>query len=853
MIAPRAGDRRCTSLVSCREEAVAAQFKMLPDSIDLAGEWTLLSEDGLISSPYPVPGDIHSALIAGGHIPQPHRGRNELDVRWVANQNWTATRTFHFEGSTGARQYLDIDYLDTVAVITLNGTDVLHAENCFRRYRPDVTEHLVEGENTIEICFKSNTKAANAKQDALPFPIPHHAGNSPIPNGNMLRKPACHWGWDWNLAIVPFGLYGSIRLCSLSNFRIEHFTVRQIHGAPGEPVTVDVDVVLHGRGSSEMLVSFGEETKTRQIDHSFGEAKQRFRFKVDDPKLWWPTGYGEQHLYDVSVAVDGQTLSRRVGLRDIKLITDPDETGRRFLFRVNGQEIFCKGANWVPADALPSAITPDGARKLLQAAKDAHMNMIRVWGGGYYEPDYFYDMCDELGLLVWQDFMFACNLYPSTTEFLKQVKSEVDYQVRRLQHHACVALWCGDNELVGALNWFEESRKDRDRYLVNYDRLNRTIEDAMRAADPAANWWPSSPSAGVLNFGDAWHDDSQGDMHMWSVWHEGRNFEHYRDIKPRFCSEFGFQSFPSMRVIREFIERDDDLNVSAAVMEHHQRNAGGNARIAETMFRYFRFPSNFENFVYLSQVQQGFAIRTAVESWRSLKPHCMGTLYWQLNDTWPVASWSSLDHGGGWKALHYLAKRFYSPFMVTCQREADNGDIVFHAVNDLAEIVDFKFAARFVPTLGSPDPSLSTSVNGLGPDALEIFRIRASDVKTGGVYIYAWELASGVKGRNHFAPVAYKAIDFVHPELTVDAAQADGVAHLRIRTEKLSLYVGIDCAVPGSFSDNFFDLLPGESRTITFIPDNPSELESAIKSMKVRDLYSASRSRKIQSPGDAST
>jgi beta-mannosidase len=832
---------------------VAVQFTMLPDVIDLAGDWTIAAEDGSIIAPYTIPGDVHSALIAAGYIPDPYLGRNELDVRWVANLDWTARRTFQFQGSKGARQYLDIDYLDTVALVVLNGEAVLEAESCFRRYRPDVTDRLNEGENTIEIKFKSNPRAANEKQAALPFRVPHHAGNSPIPNGNMLRKPACHWGWDWNLAIVPFGLYGSIKLCSCANFRIEHFTVRQIHGALGDPVTVDVDITLHGRGSSEMQVRFGEHLKTRQIDHALGEVKQRFRFEINEPRLWWPAGHGEQFQYDVSVTIDTQTLSRRIGLRQIELVCDKDEVGRSFMFRVNGRDIFCKGANWVPADALPSAITPERVSKLLQSAKDAHMNMIRVWGGGYYEPDYFYEQCDELGLMVWQDFTFACNLYPATQEFLREVRLEVDYQVRRLQHHACLALWCGDNELIGALHWFDESRKDRDRYLTNYDRLNRTIEDAMRFADPQGNWWPSSPSAGPLDFSDAWHDDRQGDMHVWSVWHEGKDFDHYHELKPRFCSEFGFQSFPSTRVIASFVERDDDLNISAPVMEHHQRNPGGNARIAETMFRYFRFPSNFENFVYLSQVQQGFAIRTAVESWRALKPRCMGALYWQLNDTWPVASWSSIDHDGGWKALHFMVRRFYAPFLVTCHRESGAGDLVFTAVNDLIESVDFKFAVRFVPATGSPDPSVSSSFMGVGSEAREVFRIRDCDVKTGGVYIYAWELTDGTKGRNHFAPVPYKAIDLAHPELTVEAARMNGTAQLRIKSEKLSLYVGVECAESGSFSDNFFDLLPGESRTITFVPVDSAAIDEAIKSIKVRDLYSASRSRKLQSPGAVST
>ena len=330
---------------------------------------------------------------------------------------------------------------------------------------------------------------------------------------------------------------------------------------------------------------------------SSGESVHAARFDIEHPELWWPAGSGAQALYPLEIVCGGDVVRRRIGLRRLELLTDPDEAGARFAFRVNGREIFCRGANWIPADALPSRATPELTRKLLAAALDANMNMIRVWGGGFYEQDFFYDLCDELGLLVWQDFMFACNLYPSTPDFLAEVRAEVDHQVRRLGSHASIAMWCGDNELVGALTWFEESRK-QPRPLSGQLRSPQPHDrrgDA-RPPIPSAIWWPSSPSPGTLSFGDAWHDDSSGDMHFWSVWHEGKDFEHYRDVRPRFCSEFGFQSFPSSAVIRSFATGDDDLNIVSPVMEWHQKNAGGNARIAETMLRYFRFPAGFREF-----------------------------------------------------------------------------------------------------------------------------------------------------------------------------------------------------------------------------------------------------------------
>ncbi len=425
---------------------------------------------------------------------------------------------------------------------------------------------------------------------------------------------------------MPSGLYGELSLEPLSEVRIADVLVHQDHH--DGLVRVQITALIEGQAPDCQAELCGEQTPGRMIGD-----RAIFDFEIENPDLWWPAGQGAQPLHELVVTVGTAVARRKIGLRDMRLISEPDDIGRSFTFQVNGRDVFAKGANWIPEDALPGKTNPDMLRDLLTSAVQANMNMIRVWGGGWYESETFYDLCDELGLMVWQDAMFACSLYPADDAFLAEVETEIIDNARRLQHRASLALWCGDNEMIGALTWYEESIADRDRYLVAYDRLNRTIEKALKAVDPGVNWWPSSPSPGPLSFGDAWHDDSSGDMHFWSVWHEGRDFEHYRDVQPRFCSEFGFQSYPSMPVIKRFAATADH-NIASPVMESHQKNAGGNARIAETMFRYFRFPVDFPNFVYLSQVQQGLAIQTAVSYWRSLKPHCMGTLIWQLNDTW---------------------------------------------------------------------------------------------------------------------------------------------------------------------------------------------------------------------------
>lgn len=808
----------------------------LAAGLDLAGPWRLAEIGGVRELDMHVPGDVHSALFDAGMIPDPYACRNEYDLRWVADREWLLARSFELAGDVGLDGWvLEVDRLDTVAELSLNGTLLLEADNAFRTHRVRTEGILRRGENRIEIVFRSATAVANARQAAQPFPIPYHAGNSPIPNGNMLRKPQCHFGWDWNIALAPLGLYGGIRLRRARHALVDAVLVRQRHGDGRVVVAVEATLTRHSSAEIPWSISLAGNTAEGRVDLG-REDRIRAEFEIAGPRLWWPEGLGEQHLHDLVVRVDTTEERRRIGLRSIELVSEPDEAGRSFAVRVNGRDVFCRGANWIPADALPGRISRDGTADLLRSAAAANMNMIRVWGGGQYEPDWFYGLCDEFGLLVWQDFMFACHLYPSDDAFLVEIAAEAREQVGRLQHHACLALWCGDNELLGALNWFEESRKNRDRYLVGYDRLNRTLEQAVRTVDPEANWWPSSPSPGPMSFGDAWHDDSSGDMHFWSVWHEGRDFEHYRDVKPRFCSEFGFQSYPSLEAIRSFAG-EDDMNIASQVMESHQKNKGGNARIAETMFRYFRFPSSFADFVYLSQVQQGVAIRTAVEAWRSLKPHCMGALYWQLNDTWPVASWSSLDYGGGWKALHYMARRFFAPVAVFIVPDR-GGRLVVHAVNDGSEPVEISARLNTVAMDGERVP-LATFDGRVPTDrAIALGVIDAGKVPAGHLIDYRWSASDGSEGADHFSPERYKALPLRDPAIVLAARAVEDRVQISLSADAPALFVTLESAAPGRFSDNCFALLPGAPRTVSFTPKSGAPAD-ALAGLGVRDLYTA--------------
>ncbi|WP_117192699.1 beta-mannosidase [Rhizobium terrae] len=800
----------------------------------LSGLWQLSSSTGPHRTDIPIPGDIHTALKSAGIIPDPYFGRNENEVQWVAKQDWIIERHFTLDDPAGS-WYLDITYLDTVATVFVNDITVLRADNCFRRYRPDVSKALRPGDNTIRILFRSSIAEGAERQSRQPFYIPYHAGNSPIPNGNMLRKPQCHFGWDWNIALAPLGLYGEVALKRLETARIEHVVTSQRHEEGAVDLTVSVTLYAEGQGVVPIHFSLGDERVRLDCGVRGGETTVTHVFHIENPKFWWPAGSGNQPLYTLTVEIPTEAVTRRIGLRTVELITDRDAAGSRFAFRINGREIFCRGANWIPADALFSLSSPEKTEDLLRSAVDANMNMIRVWGGGFYEPDWFYDLCDRFGLMVWQDFQFACNLYPSTPDFLENVEAEVEYQVRRLVSHPSIVLWCGDNELVGALTWFPESRKNRDRYLVSYDRLNRTVEQTLKKAAPEALWWPSSPASGYLDYGDAWHADGSGDMHYWSVWHENKPFDDYRSVRPRFCSEFGFQSYTSLPVIETYAA-PKDMNIASPVMEHHQKNAGGNERIAGTMFRNFRFPKDFPNFVYLSQVQQGLAIRTAVDFWRSLKPHCMGALYWQLNDTWPVASWSSLDYGGSWKILHYMARRFFQPISVAAIPSEDGEDIRFSVVNDTAEDVTVTLNLSLLALKG--ERSSLQSVEAVCPPdaAVTVLILPAAQIPGQALLAWSFTASNGMGGEGHHVNGTYKALELEPPGLEYSVSPAgDGGFDILVKAHGLGLFVLVESPMPGRYSDNAFDLASGESRLVRFIPATSTH---TIPQFRIYDLYS---------------
>ena len=792
----------------------------------LAGDWTLADAEGAVLGACAIPGDVHSALLALGRIPDPMVGRNEAAVQWVGEAAWQISRSFTLAPGAAAGRWavLELEFVDTFAEVVLNGTSVARLESSFIRHRIDVTDALVEGVNSLSIRFSPAGAEATARAARQPFPIPWSVNNNKVPDLNMIRKAQCHGGWDWGPVLMVTGIYAEPILHLYEAARIESVQIRQRHAADG-CVTAIAEVELAAPGAARVPLRFsldGHEVST-VVAIENGATKAVLELEIGKPALWWPAGHGAQPLFDAVVSIPGDSVTRRIGFRTLEVVTEKDEAGASMIFRVNGIDIFAKGANWIPADALPAKITPGRIRALLEAAVEANMNMIRVWGGGFYEFDAFYDLCDELGLLVWQDMMFSCSQYPSTPEFLAGVDAELRYQIKRLSSRPSIALWCGDNEVVGSLTWYELSRNNRDRYLVNYDRLNRVIDRAVIETDPDRRFWPSSPCNGDLDYGDAWHDDGSGDMHFWDVWHSNKNFEHYYTVKPRFCSEFGFQSFPSMTGIRAFAE-PVSWNATAPVMEFHQRDLAGNSRIIDTMARYFRVPSGFEPFVYLSQLQQALAIETAVRYWRSMKPHSMGALYWQLNDVWPAVSWSSIDHTLAWKTLHYHAKRFFAP--VALAPRIEDGVLTLRAVNDRHQPVRPAVRIRTLMLDGSLVSERIAEAH-LPPDrAVDVVAIEAPKVDDRVHVIDA--LVDGVVDpamQVVVFPDVPKRFDLPVASVTITKS---GEGRFTLASDAPAFYVRAEAPdSPGHFDDASFLLLPGEPRTVTFKPEAGVAMPSA--------------------------
>ena len=823
--------------------------------LDLGGEWELWQAGEEQSIPGRVPGCVHSDLLAAGRIEDPFYRDNEDRAQWVSEADWVYGRTFEVseEMLRHDRVLLRCEGLDTLATVTLNGRRVGQGENMFRTWEMKVKDALHAGENGIEIRFASAMKYISGRQSRRH--LPDWSGPKEPKGRAWLRKEPCNFGWDWGPVLVTAGIWRPITLVGFSTGRLVEAEVRQKH-AEGK-VDLVVSAAAKTVGEAELsvgvTVSLGEQVVCEK-KASVTDGVARLRLAIADPKLWWPNGMGEQPLYDVRLDLVGSegelldSMTKRVGLRRLRLDRHPDKWGESFQFVANGVPFFAKGANWIPADAFATEVTRERYEDLLRSAAEANMNMVRAWGGGIYEEDSFYDLCDELGICVWQDFIFGCSTYPTFEEdFMRQVRAEAEDNVRRLRHHACIALWCGNNEIEQGLvgeEWDDKRMSWKD-YEPLFDEL---LPKVVKELDPDRDYWPSSPHTPCGDRAD-FNNPTCGDAHLWSVWHGREPFEWYRTCEHRFNSEFGFQSFPEPKTTYGFTEAGD-RNVTSRVMEHHQRSGPGNALIMHYMLDWFRLPTSFEMTLWLSQILQGMAMKYAVEHWRRAMPRGMGTLYWQLNDTWPGASWSSIDYHGRWKALHFMAKRFYGPLLVSGVEDPEAGSVELHVTSDLAEPKAMTLAWTLTDAAGDRLAGEELGVEA-GPRQntlaakVDLKRFLEEHGRRNLLVWLSLRDEADVVSSNLVMFDRPKHLDLRDPGITSSVEEAaEGSFRVELRAENPALWVWLSLReADARFSDSFFHLFPGQSQTVTARPLEPmgrEEFEARLVVASLVDTYGAS-------------
>jgi len=826
--------------------------------------------------PAKVPGCVHTDLFANGKIGDPFYRLNEKDQQWIDRESWEYRTILRADAALLAQAHVELVFagLDTFAEVFVNGQSVLFADNMFRSWRADVKAQLRAGDNVVVVRFRSPIEQVQGAYRGLGYRLPAANDQGAEMVSMWARKAPYHYGWDWGPRFVTSGIWRPVALETWAEARIDDVQIFQNRlDAAAADLTAKVRLVATTAGRAHIAVRIagegGAALAQADIEVPAGVHDWTLPVRIAKPELWWPNGLGPQRLYELATTLATaagaalDTRATRIGLRTLEVVHQRDAEGKSFYVKVNGAPVFMKGANWIPADSFNARVTPDRYRSLLWSAASTHMNMLRVWGGGIYEDDQFYALCDELGLLVWQDFMFACSMYPGDDAFVANVEKEAVENVRRLRNHPSLALWAGNNENEAAWKgwgWpakFNLSRKAQDRISADYKRMfHQILPGIIATEDPGRFYTRSSPSANEDNV--AANRKGWGDMHYWGVWHAEAPYPSYADNISRFMSEYGFQSFPELASVARYTAKESDWDIGSPVMLSHQRHPRGNALIRTYMDRDFRRPKDFASFLYVGQVLQATVIKFAAEAHRRAMGRNWGSLYWQLDDCWPVASWSSIDYYGRWKALQYAAGQFFAPVLVSPVEE--KGVVNVWGVSDRRTETPARLSMRLIDFQGHELWRKDQDVRLL-PNASAVLLSMPRAQALGGAdptrVVLVTELTeAGQKeplSRNLLSFVKTKELELPLPELRLEVGGGDAVSALGpvlavtvtapVFARNVYLTVGDPTAanaIDGRFEDNFFDLLPGETRTVLFHPDKatkPAALKAALRATTIANTY----------------
>lgn len=803
--------------------------------------------------PATVPGTVHTDLMDNGIIEDPYYRLNELDVQWIDKTDWEYQTTFSINDSILHRDRIELDFkgLDTYADVFLNGKQVLQADNMFREWQTDVKRILKSGENELKIIFHSPIKEGLKRYDANGFVYPgaenDQAERGEVEGGKRVsiytRKAGYHYGWDWGPRLVTSGIWRPVSVVAWDDAHIRNLQIVQNEVLKEKATfTAVFEIESVKRKKAGLTVKNGDVVLAEtEVNLHEGINLYKADFEIADPKLWWTNGLGKANLYTITGEIETgnriNSKSARIGIRTLELIREEDEHGTSFYFKLNGHPVFMKGANIIPDDMFLPRVTEDDYRTMIRTAQTSNMNMLRIWGGGIYEEDIFYDLCDENGILVWQDFMFACAMFPNDEHFLESIKHEATDNVKRLRNHPSVALWCGNNEILTAWNtWGWKGIAERQGGDVSEkvwkayeDIFHETLPKVVEEHDPQRSYWSSSPSSGTGIQADL----INGDEHYWGVWWGKEPFENYATHLARFMSEYGFQSFPEFSTVKKYTE-PEDYDIYSEVMKSHQRSSIGNATIEYYMMQEYKKPRDFPSFLYVSHVLQAEGIKFALEGHRRAMPFTMGSLYWQLNDVWPVASWSSTDYYRKWKALQYFVKKGFDQILVSPYED----DMKFKVgiVNDRLEKVNGQLILKLMDFEGRVLWEKASLVE-LPPNSSRNYFDENRDefLHRRDIYnmLFFAELIENDKpvSKNIFFFRPFKELKIPVPEIEYIITSAEQGYDIEIKTDKLAknVYLQIEDET-GFFSDNYFDMLPGEKVTV--------RLRTKITKEKLREVFS---------------